>query len=178
MIFGVALKRNGDAFDFVTSSESRSGQKRVHARGSVRYVDSLPARAQVLSAIEARCNVSERISADVEQNKHVDFGPRWKNIKRVRFGNQEALLTLELPEAFRADLEQYKLHPALLDMATGGAHALISGREKLKDFYVPLSYGKARINAPLPAKLFSHIRVREGQGASEGSSSLRRHYAR
>ena len=53
-------------------------------------------------------------------------------------------------------------------MATGGAHALIRGRDRLKDFYVPLSYGKVRINAPLPAKLFSHIKVREENGTQKG----------
>ena len=53
-------------------------------------------------------------------------------------------------------------------MAAGSAHALIRGRDRLKDFYVPLSYGKVRINAPLPAKLFSHIKVRDEKETQKG----------
>jgi len=33
---------------------------------------------------------------------------------------------------------------------------------------VPLSYGKVRINAPLPAKFFSHIRVRDEKESQKG----------
>ena len=164
----IALKRRGDSFEFVVSSRSGSGQTRAHARGTIGYIDPPHAKSRSIAEIEARCAISERAFNGVEQHAYVDFGPRWKNIKRVRFGSQEALVAIELPEAFTADLEQYTLHPAILDMATGGAHALIRGYDRLKDFYVPLSYGKVRVNAPLPAKLFSHIKVREQDGTQNG----------
>jgi len=163
----VALKRQGDSFKFDISSQSGSGETRTHARGTIGYIDRPQARSRSIAEIEARCGVSERPSA-VEQSTHVDFGPRWKNIKRVRFGSREALVAIELSETFSADLEHYKLHPATLDMAAGSAHALIHGNDRAKDFYVPLSYGTVRMNAPLPAKLFSHIKVRDENVIQKG----------
>ena len=126
------------------------------------YIDTPRAKSRSIAEIEARCGVNQRASV-VEQSTHVDYGPRWKNIKRVLFGSREALVTIELPEAFSADLECYMLHPATLDMATGSAQALIRGRDGHRDFFVPLSYGKVRVHAPLPAKFFSHIKVRDQQ---------------
>ncbi len=47
-----------------------------------------------------------------------------------------------LPEEFASDLESFSLHPALLDMATGGAQQLIPGFQQDKTFFVPFSYGR------------------------------------
>ena len=162
----ISLKRDEDQFEFVISSVSSRFQTQTHARGTIRWIPSQQARFVCLSEIEARCSRGCRTFGEMEQHAHVDFGPRWKNIKRVAFGSQEAVVTLQLPDAFSPDLEQYKLHPALLDMATGGAHALIPGHDGLKDFYVPLSYGRVVINGPLPAELFSHIKIREQETRS------------
>jgi polyketide synthase PksJ len=138
-----------------------------HVRGSIAVADSPNGRSQSITEIRARCNVSEQVPDYVGQDAHVNFGPRWNNLKCVRFGSQEALMTIELPEAFRVDLEHYRLHPAVLDMA-GAAHALIKGYNRLEDFYLPFSYGKIRVNAHLPAKLFSHIRHREQENSKNG----------
>ena len=59
------------------------------------------------------------------QPYRMDFGPRWSNVKRIDLGQGEALLSLELPEAFASDLDTYRLHPALMDMATGAAQAIV-----------------------------------------------------
>ena len=66
----------------------------------------------------------------------MDFGRRWGNLRQIRFGRGEALLTLELPLEYAADLEMFSLHPALLDMATGGVQALfpVSMRPRTSTF--------------------------------------------
>jgi acyl carrier protein len=165
---GVTLKKQRDFFDFIVSSKSASGQTWRHAAGTIEYVGPKQPRSRSIAEIEARCEVREHDPTDIGQNRYVDFGPRWKNITRVAFGAREALVAIELPKVFNTDLEHYKLHPATLDMATGGAHALISGQDGLKDFYVPLSYGKVRVNAPLPAKLFSHISIQDRKENQKG----------
>ncbi len=86
------------------------------------------------------------------------FGPRWANILRVAYGQSEALVELALPEPFLADLPGYALHPAVFDMATGGAQQLIPGVDLTKHFFVPLGYARVRIFGPMPARVFSHVR--------------------
>ena len=51
----------------------------------------------------------------------MEFGPRWANVQRVHDGQGEAVIALELPPDFHSDLAPIRLHPAMLDMATGGA---------------------------------------------------------
>jgi hypothetical protein len=92
----------------------------------------------------------------------MSFGPRWGNLVGIAVGAGEALVDLELPAAFADDLATHLLHPALLDMATGSVQALIPGFDEERDFLVPFSYGRLRLHAPLPRRLSSHVRLREG----------------
>ena len=93
----------------------------------------------------------------------MDFGPRWGNVRQIRFRRTEALLSLELPAAFSSDLDTFALHPALLDMATGGAQPLLPGFDSSRDFYVPFSYGRLVLWKALPPRLYSHVRLQDAK---------------
>src|SRR5205823_5306816 len=85
---------------------------------------------------------------------------RWGSVQRIHLGDGEALLSLELPAAFTADLDVYRLHPALFDLATGGAQALIPGFDARTTFHVPFSYDRVVIRRALTPRVFSHVRLR------------------
>ncbi len=112
-----------------------------------------------LSAIAHRCGLRRWSSANgfLEQD-FMTFGPRWANMRQVSYGESEALVELSLDERFESDLGKYVLHPALLDMATGGAQALIPAVDLHTDFYVPLGYGRVRVFGALTRQVFSHVR--------------------
>jgi len=112
-----------------------------------------------LDGVAQRCQLREWIPADgFLAQGFVDFGPRWANIRRVRYGRSQALLELSLDDRFAEEVGLYGLHPAILDMATGGVQALIPGIDLAADFYVPLSYGRIRIFSTMPRRVFSHVR--------------------
>jgi acyl transferase domain-containing protein/thioesterase domain-containing protein len=145
--------------EFVVWSQSET---EPHVTGRVAYVDVPPARTHDVGAIAERCSArDERIDGFLPQS-FMDFGPRWGNVRRIRRGRGEALLTLELPEVLAGDLAHYRLHPALLDMATGGAQTLLPGFDPERHFYVPFSYGRLLVRGSLPARLMSHVRLHEG----------------
>jgi acyl transferase domain-containing protein/thioesterase domain-containing protein/acyl carrier protein len=129
-----------------------------HVRGQVARVADAPQARDSVAEIAARCRV--RTQAQQVAPAHLLFGPRWNNIARIDFGEREALMALELPLAFVPDLAEYPLHPALMDMATGGAQALVPGFDEARDFFVPALYGRLRMHGPLTAKLTSHVRLR------------------
>ncbi|WP_461413804.1 type I polyketide synthase [Gemmatimonas sp.] len=116
-----------------------------------------------LAAVAQRC---ARAIGAPGADPHLAFGPRWQNIRDMRLGTSEALLTLTLPAAFADDLAVYQLHPALMDMATAGAQRLIPGYDGARDFFVPLSYGRLTVHAPLCADIRSVVTLRDG-GAAE-----------
>jgi acyl transferase domain-containing protein/thioesterase domain-containing protein len=131
-----------------------------HVRGQACVLDLPPPPALPLAALRERCRRSSRSLRGDEQPVHLAFGPRWGNLRRVDFGDGEALVTLQLPQAFETDLSTFALHPSLMDWATAGAQALIPGYDEGREFYVPASYGRLRQFAPLVPGLFSHVRLR------------------
>jgi hypothetical protein len=155
----VELSRAHGAGEFVVLGQvGANGEWEEHVRGFVgRTAPAEPARHD-LGAIAQRCSLRTEVPDGAHD--YLRFGPRWENVRRIHYGRLEALAEMELPEAFAGDLEQFRLHPALLDMATGGAQALIEGYDSHDDFYVPIEYGLVRLHRPMPARLFSHVRHR------------------
>jgi hypothetical protein len=85
----------------------------------------------------------------------------------LQYGEGEALATLELDRSFAGDLDEYHLHPAILDMATASAQSLIEGYDPGRDFFVPVTYGSLKAWGKISAKAFSHIRylpAKDGNG--------------
>lgn len=93
------------------------------------------------------------------------LGPRWDNVRGVTIGAGEAWLRLVMPATYRDDLDQIDLHPALLDLATAGAQALIPGYEADRDFFAPFSYRRLTLHAALTDHVVSHVRYRGGEAA-------------
>jgi polyketide synthase PksJ len=71
---------------------------------------------------------------------------------------------LELPSEFCSDLDSYKVHPALLDIATSAGAFLIAQDAQS---YLPFSYKRLIVKKPLTQKLYSHFRRRSSSGANE-----------
>ena len=157
----VRLRRDRSKFRF--SILSRSTEWVEHASGQIGYCEKEPPRDQSLEAIAARCRL-RTLTFDgkkkTKQEFYFDFGPRWQSLKEIRLGTLEGLATLELSPNFSEDVQSYKLHPALLDLATGAALYLIDGYESSEALYLPLSYKRITFYRRLPNKLTSHIRSR------------------
>jgi acyl transferase domain-containing protein/acetyltransferase-like isoleucine patch superfamily enzyme/acyl carrier protein len=174
----VALRNHEDHYDFLVSTRrgtDGSGKPlwRDHAQGLVGYVDTPPSETRSIDGIRSRCSGDEihyrRTEPQTRQEEHLDFGPRWRNLVSTRFGNSEALACLELAEEFHPDLEDFDLHPALLDIATGYGLPLLSGYEDSDHLYVPVTYGEVRILASLGSKIYSHIRL---HGEADAKSEI------
>lgn len=158
----IRLRREGD-HSLVIYGDS---EEQPYATARVAHVDTPAGPRQSLSAIRARCRErGEVMNGNLVQN-FMDFGPRWANIQAIHLGQSEALIDLALPAGFAADLATYGLHPAMLDMATGGAQKLIPGFAGKDDFYVPFSYGRVLVTRPVPATFSSHVRLRAAEGKS------------
>jgi len=115
-----------------------------------------------LQAIEAACSIrSEVFETGFLDQPFLLFGPRWGNIRRVDYGDSEALITTAIPDPFVSELQELWLHPAVLDMATGGAQALIPEFSAKETFYVPISYAKVVARAPIPNIAKAHVRLRD-----------------
>lgn len=173
----LVLKEQPGGFDFQVVSQAGMAadgelQWQTHVIGQLGPMTDAVSQRYDLEAIRARCNVSE-ITVTAENARRstaesfMEYGPRWSALKRVDVGHDEGLAWIELDEQFLADLEGFKLHPALLDVATGFAVAANSASR-----YLPLSYKHVRVYDSLPARFYSYVRLKPGSVAGEETMTV------
>ncbi|MBA3533240.1 MAG: polyketide synthase dehydratase domain-containing protein [Ardenticatenales bacterium] len=137
-------------------SSMTGAQSQEHVLGNVRALHTSSSTSLDLDAIRARCTpvALEGLTINNKMAAFVDVGPRWDCVRSVYAGQNEGLALLELAAPFAQDLQQYSLHPALMDIATSFAiQALGEGN------YLPLSYRQLRIYRAMPATVYCYVRV-------------------
>ena len=155
----------GGATEITMRTAGDSARTLPHVIGDVSTFDGPTPELVDLEEIIARCPTHiSLLRGGTGDTSFVDFGPRWQNLRSVRYGRREALLELSLSPQFVSDLEHYLLHPAMLDIATGGAQRLIPGFNPDTDFYVPVVYGRLRLFRAMPERILSHVRLRPDSG--------------
>ncbi len=158
------LSRTGTGYDFTLRSDVTQAGQRGHVLNAQAQVELTrsPAPAPIdLDAIAARCgDVTEGDDLASPQEAHMAFGARWRVLRRMALGAGEGLAELALPHHARRDLEAgHILHPALMDIATGWAMALIPGYRGAH-LWVPVSYDAITVWHDLPAQIISHAQLR------------------
>jgi len=129
-----------------------------YARGSLRRLEPSPLPRHDLDAIRSRCQLGTVAGANLlSRTGIVVVGAHWDAVKTVHVGEREELAEIELPDAFVDEINAFGLHPAILDCATSFAQTLIPAAP-----YLPFGYACITVRAPLPRRVWSHIKVRPG----------------
>lgn len=136
-----------------------------HAAGVVRLSPRAALPMFDLAAVQAQYTTEIKTKGRFLNQDFMQFGPRWACIKQIIHQGSAALVTIELAADLQGDLADYALHPALLDMATGGAQFLIDGFDQDRDFYVPVSYQRVVLIERLPSTFYSHVKYRQDSPA-------------
>ena len=152
------LTREEGSYRFSISSRDLGWTE--HATGLIRRISHPAPPARDLDGISRRCR-KQTIHFDADHRTHQEtffsFGPRWRNLKAIHLGQDEALAELELPKGNPSDVLNYLMHPALFDLATGSALYLVQNYNQTASIYLPMSYRKLTIYRRFPEKFYSHI---------------------
>jgi acyl transferase domain-containing protein/NADPH:quinone reductase-like Zn-dependent oxidoreductase/acyl carrier protein len=101
--------------------------------------------------------------APVAKSSALALGPRWENVRHYeRRGPDELVVLCELDPSFHDDVEDFGLHPALLDTAAG---ALVSA--VAEGVQLPMSYERIAVHGRMPARV--HSRIVRSRSADDGS---------
>lgn len=108
-------------------------------------------------------------AAIVGEDGFLSLGDRWQVVQTMRFGQETMLGELALPDGFRGDLQDFGLHPALLDMATGPitGHLLQRMDLGLEDEYLPWRYGHMQMHEALPQRFLTSVQFKGVSGDKE-----------
>ncbi len=169
----VRLARHAAGYGFAVGAETLVDGRRAfepNAEATLALGHLAPPEPLDLRAIEARCTGAAEADGrglPSAQEAHLRFGPRWRVLRAYAYGAGEGLARLALDAAFHGDLEAgYRLHPALLDIATGWAMELVPGYDGTH-LWVPVAYGRVRVHGRLPAEIVSWVRLGEaGDGVA------------
>jgi acyl transferase domain-containing protein len=162
------MRKEGEGYRFSAQTRPDNSHGWVEcASGEASASDPLSRSFRLdLDSTRDKCNDRilglDRPPRSEGQERNIKFGARWRNLKKVWLGRGELLSDVELSPEFASEADTYRLHPALLDMATGSAMFLIAGNETAKHLYVPVSYGSVKIFGPLPAACYSYVRAKSG----------------
>ncbi|MAU45848.1 MAG: polyketide synthase [Yangia sp.] len=156
------LARRDEGYGFEMLADASLGPRRGFALTAQATLALLPmARPEPLDlgAIRARCGRPVVASGGgklaTAQEGQLAFGPRWKVLDTRAVGTGEGIADLSLAASARDD--GCLLHPALLDIATGWAMELIAGYQPTH-LWVPVSYARVRVHAPLGGRIVSWVR--------------------
>ncbi|MCP4861744.1 MAG: SDR family NAD(P)-dependent oxidoreductase [Planctomycetes bacterium] len=169
----IGIKQREKGFDFEVRShpsDNSDGWHR-HAKGHL-SLEPLPTATPIdFSALEQgaleRFQRARGASLPDPQDRFVAFGPRFKTHKSIGYDHNQAFAHLSLDESFHEDFDSHPLHPALLDIATGVGMELLAGYDSDESMFVPLSYGRVEVHAPLQADLLCRLSIPTGQTAEQ-----------
>ena len=159
------LDEKGEGFDFKVMSRlvSRDGKTmpwQLHAAGKIKSCEEQPLKQYDIDSLISRCNIKEMEvnKNDIvgEAERFVGTGPRWNNLKKIYFGENEALTALELSHEFLGDMEHMKLHPAVMDVATGFVQRFAGDGN-----YLPLAYEKLSVKESMAARMYGYVRFKD-----------------
>ena len=175
----VALTPQDTGYQLTIESElpGNGGGLVRHADATIRTrLDGQPTRLNI-QALLAECREVARSGGDEAlasaQEPHLQFGPRWKVLRSLALGDGQAIARLELGDAYSQDAQDgILMHPALLDIATGYAMDLIPRYSADGGLWVPMSYGRIRMYGPLPAAIWSHVKLSSGNDLGSDYASF------
>jgi polyketide synthase PksJ len=166
-----SIHKNGVGYRFLIESkrEAEEGvepQWTAHAVGDINY---LTKQSDGNSNLKELIKTCEREGILIEGEEHYrELGPRWHNLKKIYFGEDEGIAALELSSEYLADLDAFKLHPSILDMSTGFLAARFLGEGD----YLPFLYRSIRIKAPLPRRVYSYVKFKKSRDSSKETVSF------
>ncbi|QQS37255.1 MAG: SDR family oxidoreductase [Ignavibacteriales bacterium] len=155
----IKLNKVDDEYEFTVLSKPVSAGSgwEENVRGFISTVKRANSEKIKLEKIISNCGKVIPIQDKKINHPHMNFGARWKNLVELRYGTNEAIAKIQIPTEFKSEISDFRMHPALMDTATGCAQSL-AGFDPDKDFYLPFSYSKVVVYNDLPQSFYSHIK--------------------
>jgi polyketide synthase PksN len=150
---------------------------KVHSQGSAVLEPALEPAALDLPALQSRCRQNHFSASqcyDTFRAMGIDYGPAHRGIESIALGPGLALARLSLPAAVSSTLDQYVLHPALLDSALQAAVGLMMDPSALipPGLILPFALQELEILGPCTPAMWALVRSAEGATAGDGVQKL------
>ena len=170
-------------FEIYTESRARhslekslalEASRNVHCQGIARLVVSRKPSSVDLSALQAdtgQRHIHAKQCYTAFKTMGIDFGPAHQGIERMGLGNGQVLAELCLPPSVTENLEDYVLHPALVDAALQASIGLGMPDEASVDLpqrpFLPFALEELQVHGPCTEKMWAWVRYSRGSTPSD-----------
>ncbi len=161
-------------FSLAGAAQPAAQAWQLHAAGSIVTVTGMKsANAEPLMPADLQTRLAEAISGEAFYEKlqaqGFHFGPRFRGLRQLWLGNQEALGRVELPEALSPETGDYFIHPALLDAGLQTLAALLPDTGPLAEPVLMVNLGRFQMLRRPGAALWSHAVLRPADSRAAGA---------
>jgi acyl transferase domain-containing protein/acyl carrier protein len=155
------LVPSGDGVNYEIRRENPEGEAQLCCAGTLRFElipDAGQKQAMDLSEIRARCTetVSREECYRFFDRAGVSYGPAFRPIQSLQFGQREALSRLELPEGIDIPFEKFVLHPSIMDGILQTALWTTGRPQDAQERRLPFALTSLDILHPLPRTGYVH----------------------
>ncbi|MEW6381385.1 MAG: polyketide synthase dehydratase domain-containing protein, partial [bacterium] len=163
-----------DRVEYEVSTTGEGNRRVVHSQGKLVYdgqgLETAGAQLIDIEAIKARCHglKSAQECYQAFQSGGLKYGPGFQTIRELFFNGKEALARLEVPQNLKGSIQEFGLHPSLMDGALQTVAGLMAsqseGQEKSSAdaLYLPFALGEVEIISPLlPETCYAYVTVAE-----------------
>jgi acyl transferase domain-containing protein len=168
---------DGDAQYAITSFDENN-EKVVHAEGVLQFEDDALEPSMIedhlpIEALKQQCSKRMDGASYYEQveKSGLGYGPSFRTVQELYIGDSFALSRLRLSDELANDLDEYVLHPSIIDGALQTVSGLI-GRVETSVPYLPFAIEEMRILRATAPSCYVHV---EAAGAeSQGNAEVRK----
>jgi acyl transferase domain-containing protein/acyl-CoA synthetase (AMP-forming)/AMP-acid ligase II/tryptophanase/acyl carrier protein len=165
----IRLTPGGEDADYAVSHDGPGGEEVLCAEGKICFGkphEGIAAEAPLdVDAVFARC--PDRLNTEacyaLFREKGLHYGLRMQGIVELAGNESEAIARVRLPEPLRDGVQDFGLHPALLDAALQAVLGLSGSREA--GLHLPFSLDALELVGPMPDAGYAHVTTRESQAS-------------
>ena len=151
------LKNDGDKLKFTIASRiGGTSEWTIHVEGKVDLYDMDEAGTVEIEQIKNRCRKESLPYYAYEEGKGIEMSQRWNCVGETYVNENEVLATIHMQQQYVKEVDEFHIHPALLDEAANITLRMIG-----EGVYLPFSYKKLTIYDHLPQKLYSYVRLKK-----------------
>jgi polyketide synthase PksN len=156
----------------ITSFSQEVCQNVVHSQGKIRFGkadERLQSMRVDVDSIRDRCRtvVDKERCYQLFHERGLAYGPSFQVIRELRHSDSESFAELEVPAGLEETLNQYVLHPSLMDGLLQSVLGVMS--DVGEGIYVPFSVGEVEILRPMEPRCYAYVQLHEG-----GTGEMRR----
>jgi len=157
----LSVDRQGQtSFDIHSQPKGEESSWVRHASGNLqRLQNGNVTKPVVLDEIRSRYTgeISKSELYQQFQEMGLEYGPNFQGIEQLWCADSEAIALLKLPETLQKEVNEYQLHPALLD----ACFQVFIGTVSSKGTYLPIHIKRLRVYSPPGVQVWSYARLVE-----------------